>query len=146
MHRIVLVWFSFLAASLAGDAPLPEGLYAEFVMARGSVIAELHYRQAPLTVTSFVGLAEGSLAPREGHPFFTGIKWYRVVPNFVIQSGDPTFAPGKDDDAGHPYSFPDEFAPGLGHDAAGVLSMANAGPDTNSSEFFITLRDTRRLN
>jgi cyclophilin family peptidyl-prolyl cis-trans isomerase len=72
-----------------------------------------------------------------------------VVPDFVVQSGDPTFSPDKkaeDDAAGHPLSFPDEFVPGLHHDRAGVLSMANAGPDTNSSEFFITLRETNRLN
>ncbi|MBA4136144.1 MAG: hypothetical protein C0518_02365, partial [Opitutus sp.] len=87
-------------------------------------------------------------------PFFTGLKWYRVVPNFVIQSGDPVRSaatdPSKlteeDEAAGHPLSFPDEIAPGLYHVSAGILSMANGGPDTNSSEFFVTLRDTHRLN
>ncbi|HVU16872.1 MAG TPA: peptidylprolyl isomerase [Candidatus Didemnitutus sp.] len=140
----------------AGDAPLPDGLYAEFDTAHGAVIAELYYRQTPLVCGSFVGLAEGAIAPRNGHPFFTGLRWYRVVPDFVIQSGDPTNPGGgiqdrppqkpEDEAAGHPYNFPDEIVPGLHHDAAGVLSMANAGPDTNSSEFFITLRDTNRLN
>lgn len=131
----------------AAEAALPDGLYAEFVMRRGSVVCELYYQRAPLPVTSFVGLAEGTLARRNGKPFFTGLTWYRVVSHFVVQSGDPTQSEGKSDDAaGHPYSFPDQFVPGLHHDAAGVLSMANAGPDTNSSEFFITLTDTQRLN
>lgn len=117
-------------------------------MPHGTIVAELFYRQAPLPVTAFVGLAEGTLAARNGRPFYTGLRWYRVVPNFVVQSGDPTYAPDKkeDDESGHPITFPDVFAPGLHHDRAGVLSVANAGPDTNSSEFFITLRETNRLN
>ena len=143
----------FLAAIVSGlaasESPLPDGLYAEFVMPHGTIVAELFYQKAPLTVTHFVGLAEGSLATHEGHPFYTGLRWYRVVPDFVVQSGDPTYSPEKkdqDDAAGHPLAFPDEFVPGLHHDRAGVLSMANAGPDTNSSEFFITLREINRLN
>jgi len=133
---------------------LPDGLYAEFVTPRGSFVAELEFKRVPMTVSSFVGRAEGWLGPREGKPFFTGLKWYRVVPNFVLQSGDPVRSaaadPSKltevDEAAGHPFTFPDEIAPGLHHARAGVLSMANGGPDTNSSEFFITLRDTNRLN
>ncbi|MBI3884760.1 MAG: peptidylprolyl isomerase [Opitutae bacterium] len=145
------------AARLAADpAPLPDGLYAEFTTPRGVFTAELFYQQAPMTVASFVGRAEGSLAQRDGQPFFTGLTWYRVVPGFVIQSGDPTNPGGgiqsrpqptpEDDAAGHPFPFPDEIVPGLHHDAAGTLSMANGGPDTNSSEFFVTLADTTRLN
>lgn len=142
------------AAPLGAMEKLADGVYAEFTTPRGSFVVELNYRQAPMTVTSFVGLAEGTIAPRHGQPFFTGLKWYRVVPGFVIQSGDPVrsaAAPGAelseaDDTAGHPFSFPDEFVPGLRHAAAGVLSMANGGPDTNSSEFFLTLGDCTRLN
>lgn len=146
-HCLLLAGLAAGAGLRAAEAALPNGLYAEFDTPRGAIVCELYYRRVPLVVTNFVGLAEGSLAPRNSRPFYTGLRWYRVVPNFVVQSGDPTFAPGKpDDEAGHPYSFPDEFVPGLHHDAAGVLSMANAGPDTNSSEFFITLRDTQRLN
>lgn len=132
----------------ADSANLPDGLYAEFVMPHGTIVTELFYRQAPLTVTHFVGLVEGTLATRNGQPFYTGLRWYRVVPNFVVQSGDPTFTPEKseENEAGHPLAFPDEFVPGLHHDRAGMLSMANSGPDTNSSEFFITLRETNRLN
>jgi cyclophilin family peptidyl-prolyl cis-trans isomerase len=139
----------------SGNSDLPDGLYAEFNSASGTFITELHYEKTPMTVGSFVGLVEGSIAPRDGKPFSTGLIWYRVVPNFVIQSGDPTNRgaanpPGErskeQEKAGHPYTLPDEVAPGLHHESAGMLSMANAGPDTNSSEFFVTLRDTHRLN
>ncbi len=141
-------------ATLSSAAGLPDGLYAEFATPQGTFVAELFFQQTPMTVSSFVGRAEGWLGPRDGQPFFTGLKWYRVVPNFVLQSGDPVRSaaadPSKlseeDGKAGHPFTFPDEIAPGLHHAAAGLLSMANSGPDTNSSEFFITLRDTHRLN
>lgn len=141
----------------AAETPaLPDGLYAEFTTPHGVFTAKLFYDKVPMTVGSFVGLAEGSIAPKDGKPFYTGLKWYRVVPNFVIQSGDPT-NPGdgiqdraqptpEEEKAGHPYNFPDEIVPGLHHADAGVLSMANGGPDTNSSEFFVTLRETNRLN
>jgi len=122
--------------------PLPDGLYAEFTTPHGVFVTELFHQQVPLTVANFVGLAEGTLAPRSGQPYYTGLKWYRVVPGFVIQSGNP-LAPA-DGDTG--YSFPDEFVPGLRHGEAGILSMANGGPDTNSGEFFVTLGDCTRLN
>ncbi len=141
----------------AAETPaLPDGLYAQFTTPHGVFTAQLFFDKVPMTVGSFVGLAEGSIAPHNGKPFYTGLKWYRVVPNFVIQSGDPTNPGGgiqdrppqtpEDDKAGHPYNFPDEIVPGLHHEDAGVLSMANGGPDTNSSEFFVTLRETNRLN
>jgi cyclophilin family peptidyl-prolyl cis-trans isomerase len=150
------LWLAPLGAWAADAAGLPDGLYAEFTTPRGVFTAQLFYDQAPMTCGSFVGLAEGTLAAKDGKPFYTGLRWYRVVPDFVIQSGDPT-NPGagiqdrpkqtpEDDAAGHPYNFPDEIVPGRHHDAAGVLSMANGGPDTNSSEFFVTLRETNRLN
>jgi cyclophilin family peptidyl-prolyl cis-trans isomerase len=142
------------AASSPHAGDLPDGLYAEFTTPHGAFVAELYHEKTPMTVASFVGRAEGTIAPRNDQPFFTGLKWYRVVPNFVIQSGDPIRSaaadPSKlaeeDDAAGHPLPFPDEIAPGLHHVSAGILSMANGGPDTNSSEFFVTLRDTHRLN
>jgi len=104
----------------------------------------LFYQKVPLTVASFVGLAEGSLAPRNGRPFYTGLTWYRVVPGFVIQSGNPGLKDTGDESI--PHKFNDEFAPGLRHAEVGVLSMANAGPDTNGCEFFVTLGDCTRLN
>ncbi|MFI5335555.1 MAG: peptidylprolyl isomerase [Opitutales bacterium] len=152
----LLLSAGLLWAAPATEAPLPDGLYAEFSTPRGVFTARLDYQRVPMTVASFVGRAEGTIAPRNGKPFFTGLRWYRVVPNFVIQSGDPLNPGGgiqdrkpptpEEDAAGHPLPFPDEISPGLHHDAAGVLSMANGGPDTNSSEFFVTLRDTNRLN
>lgn len=123
-------------------ANLPDGLYAEIVTPRGLLTAELFYAQTPLTVASFVGLAEGTLGPKKGAPFFNGLKFHRVVPNFVVQGGDP-LGTGE---GGPGYSFADEFRPGLRHGAAGMLSMANSGPDTNGSQFFLTLKDVTRLN
>ena len=131
----------------AGDpSRLPAGLYAEFTTPRGTFLAELNYTKAPLMCANFSGLAEGTLAPLNDKPFYTGLTFYRVVPGFVIQSGNPGLKDTDDDKAAHPHRFPDEFGPGLHHDGSGILSMANAGPDTNSCEFFVTLGATQRLN
>lgn len=125
-----------------GEQELPDGLYAEITTPRGILTCELEYAKAPLTVTNFVGLAEGTLGPAPRRPFFDGLTFHRVVPGFVIQGGDP-----KGTGEGGPgYTFPDEFTPLLGHGSAGVLSMANEGPDTNGSQFFITLAPVDRLN
>jgi cyclophilin family peptidyl-prolyl cis-trans isomerase len=126
--------------------PLPSGLYAQFTTPRGEIIAELFYTRAPLMCANFTSLAEGTRETKNGKPFYTGLTWYRVVPGFVLQSGNPGL---RDTDAlPKPVTphFPDEFVPGLHHDSAGILSMANAGPDTNSCEFFLTLAPTPRLN
>lgn len=125
---------------------LPEGLYAEFVTPRGTVTTELFYTRAPLMCANFVSLAEGAREARDGNPHYTGLTWYRVVPGFVMQSGNPGLRDTDELPAPVTPHFPDEFVPGLHHDAAGVLSMANAGPDTNSCEFFLTLAPTPRLN
>jgi cyclophilin family peptidyl-prolyl cis-trans isomerase len=141
-HRLVSFLLASVALHAAQPAPLPDGLYAEIGTPQGAVTCELFYQKAPLTVASFVGLAEGKLGPAPRKPFFDGLTFHRVVPDFVVQGGDPT-ATG---DGGPGYSFPDEFVRDLRHDAVGVLSMANDGPDTNGSQFFLTLRETNRLN
>jgi cyclophilin family peptidyl-prolyl cis-trans isomerase len=116
---------------------LPDGLYSEITTPRGVVVCELYYRQTPMTVASYVGLAEGTLGPRKGQPFFNGLKWHRVVKDFVVQGGDG----GRIG-----YSFPDECVPGLRHDSAGVVEMANDGPDSNGSQYCLMLSPQMRLN
>jgi len=91
-----------------------------------------------MTVGNFVALVEGKIPQTEGKPFYNGIKFHRVIKNFMIQAG------ASDKDLG--YTFPDEFHPDLIHDRAGILSMANAGPNTNQSQFFITHVATPWLN
>lgn len=115
-------------------ATLPDGLYATISTARGTIVLELYYDKAPLAVASFVGLAEGSFAP-SGKPFFDGVTFHRVEPGFVIQGGDPTGS-GR---GGPGYQFPNEIDPSLSFVTAGIVGMANAGADTNGSQFYITL-------
>jgi cyclophilin family peptidyl-prolyl cis-trans isomerase len=135
----------FVVSCLYADDPtvaLPDGLYSEVTTPRGVVVAELHYKQVPMTVANYVGLAEGVLGPKKGAPFFDGLTFHRVVEDFVVQGGDPTGT----GDGGPGYSFPDEIVPGLRHDRAGVMQMANDGPDTNGSQWCFMLREVNRLN
>jgi len=130
-----------VAAQASLPAGTPDGLYAVMTTSKGVVIMELLPDSAPLTVQSFVGLAEGLFLP-DGKPYFDGIVFHRVEPGFVVQGGDPT-GTGT---GGPGYQFPNEIDPALKYSAAGVVGMANAGPDTNGSQFFITLGAADFLN
>lgn len=147
---LILVAALFVLGGCKKDRPVQkEGMFAVFETSAGSFTCELEFEKMPITVGNFVGLAEGTreftdmaTGNKVKRPFYDGIIIHRVVPNFVIQGGDPigngTGGPG--------YYFIDEFDSTLSHNAAGVLSMANAGPDTNGSQFFITLRPVTELD
>lgn len=116
---------------------MEDGIYAKINTSKGAITIQLTYKQTPGTVGNFVALAEGNLensAKPQGTPYYNGLKFHRVIADFMIQGGDPTGT-----GAGGPgYQFDDEFLPELRHDRPGVLSMANAGKGTNGSQFFIT--------
>ena len=147
---ICILLCASILISMGGCSPMSEsmkaiegkdGVFAIMETSQGDIVLELHYKQTPLTVTNFVGLAEGKLTAAKGKPFYDGLKFHRVISkangdgqDFMIQGGDPagngTGGPG--------YKFPDEFVDELRHTGPGILSMANAGPGTNGSQFFIT--------
>lgn len=165
-----LNWTSFAFALLAtfglgqaraAEKSLPDGLYAEMETSKGKILLQLDYEKVPLTVANFVGLAEGtkyystdgSAPKKQDKPFYDGLTFHRVIPDFMIQGGDPrgngTGGPG--------YKFRDETDKSLHHSGPGILSMANSDPpgskapysnggSSNGSQFFITHKATPWLD
>ena len=134
-------------ASSAVSTQLPDGLYAEIVTGKGTIVARLEPQKTPLAVANFVGLAEGTIANEafgEGTPYYDGSVFHRVVDGHVIQAGAPD--PERSEARGPGYTFPNEIHADLSHDHAGALGMANGGPHTNSAQFYITLGDRSYLD
>ncbi len=123
-----------------------DGIFVEFETAKGKIVVQLEYQKTPITVANFVALVEGNHPnvtdeKLKGKPFYNGLKFHRVIKDFMIQGGDPA----GNGSGGPGYSFKDEIVPEFKFDKAGILAMANSGPATNGSQFFITHKETSWL-
>ncbi len=151
MKKLSILFVCAIMVGMVGckeDYPdLEDGMYAEFNTNYGTFVAELYYQATPITVSNFVSLAEGKPhsmvdSAFQDKKFYDGLTFHRVIKDFMIQGGDPTGTGGGDPG----YKFPDEIVDSLTHDSNGYLSMANAGPGTNGSQFFVTLAETPWLD
>lgn len=144
-----VLMMTFISDASAEEKKLPAGLYAVFNTTEGKITVQLFEKESPKTVANFVGLAEGTkewtdpkTRNKVKQPFYNGLIFHRVIPGFMIQGGDP-MGSGM---GGPGYQFEDEFDSALKFDRPGRLAMANAGPNTNGSQFFITEGATEHLN
>ncbi|MEP3921719.1 peptidylprolyl isomerase, partial [Nonlabens ulvanivorans] len=149
VHGLLLLLAVILTAASCEDkyADAPDGIYAEIVTDKGTMLAELYYEAAPLTVANYVALAEGNhpqlgVDSLKGKPYYDGLLFHRVMKDFMIQGGDYT-GTGSGNVG---YKFDQEIVDTLNHNAKGILSMANAGPNTNGTQFFIMHKETPFLN
>ncbi|MFK8266564.1 peptidylprolyl isomerase [Capnocytophaga cynodegmi] len=147
--NIIMLFFAtaiFFSCKSQKSSNLGEGLFADIHTNKGNIIIKLNYEETPVTVANFVTLAEGTnsfvKSEFKGKPYYNGVIFHRVIKDFMIQGGDPT-GTGMGDPG---YRFEDEFVDHLKHDKKGILSMANAGPATNGSQFFITHVPTPHLD
>lgn len=149
---LIALLISIVACKSTKYTDLDDGLYADLQTEKGDILLKLEYEIAPITVSNFVSLAEGTNPyvdeEHKEKPFYDGLKFHRIVDDFMVQGGDP-----RGNGSGDPgYKFEDEFSMDddgnliLSHDEPGILSMANSGPDSNGSQFFITHKETKFLD
>lgn len=145
MRKLLLGFCLLLLANVQAQEEFGDGIYAVFKTSKGDIIITLEYEKAPLPTANFIALAEGNMeydTVKIDKPFYDGLKFHRVIKDFMIQGGDPL-----GNGSGSPgYYFPDQFDSTLIHSGPGILSMANSGPNTNGSQFFITHKETPWLD